>query len=238
MFIVLIILFLALFLIGIHYLTPYLFIFKQGYIPYFNELSAEKIADMRLFNALYTVYINHNTQVDTYWKTAKNDYFLALALSIFFVLFILVCTYFGMQFLLKIINGDANSTEKATKNLHGNASFAVLNDLIKQNLIKPKEPTSVKPTMILGKFNSQLIEFNQAKFVALAAPTRAGKGVGIVIPNLLHWQSSVVCLDIKGENFELTSGYRAQFSKIYRFDPFSTQTHAYNPLSYVSRNPQ
>jgi type IV secretion system protein VirD4 len=60
--------------------------------------------------------------------------------------------------------------------------------------------------------------------------------VGIVIPNLLHWNSSVICLDIKGENFDKTSGYRAGFSQIYKFDPFSLSTHAYNPLSYINRD--
>ncbi len=93
-----------------------------------------------------------------------------------------------------------------------------------------------KPSIVLGKFNQEFLYFEEAKFVALAAPTRSGKGVGIVIPNLLHWQSSLVCLDIKGENFDKTSGYRAQFSQVYKFDPFNEQTHCYNPLSYISRN--
>ncbi len=43
----------------------------------------------------------------------------------------------------------------------------------------------------------------------LSAPTRSGKGVGVVIPNLLNWPDSVVVLDIKGENFDITAGYRA-----------------------------
>ena len=74
----------------------------------------------------------------------------------------------------------------------------------------------------------------------LAAPTRSGKGVGVVIPNLLTYSDSVVVLDIKGENFDLTSGWRAsQGQKIYRLDPFATdcRTHRWNPLSYVSDDP-
>ena len=74
----------------------------------------------------------------------------------------------------------------------------------------------------------------------LAAPTRSCKGVGIVIPNLLDYQESMVVLDIKQENFDLTSGWRAsQGQEIYLFNPFAEdrRTHRWNPLSYVSEDP-
>ena len=64
--------------------------------------------------------------------------------------------------------------------------------------------------------------------------------MGIVIPNLLSYQGSVVVLDIKQENFELTSGFRARYGQsVYLFNPFAEdrRTHRWNPLSYVSRDP-
>jgi type IV secretion system protein VirD4 len=76
--------------------------------------------------------------------------------------------------------------------------------------------------------------------VALAAPPRAGKGVGIVIPNALNWPGSLVCVDIKRENWSLTAGYRARSGqKCYLFDPFAEdrKTARWNPFSYVSEDP-
>lgn len=67
----------------------------------------------------------------------------------------------------------------------------------------------------------------------VVAPTRAGKGVGVVIPTLLTFQGSVLALDVKGELFELTSrARRARGSKIYKFAPFDREgrSNCYNPV--------
>ena len=74
----------------------------------------------------------------------------------------------------------------------------------------------------------------------LAAPTRSGKGVGVVIPNCLNYSDSLVVLDIKLENFDITSGYRAAHGQeVYLFCPFDEngRTHRYNPLEYISDDP-
>ena len=74
----------------------------------------------------------------------------------------------------------------------------------------------------------------------LSAPTRSGKGVGVVVPNLLNWPDSVVVLDIKGENYEITSGYRAAHGQcVYAFSPFDEQalSHRWNPLTAVRTSP-
>jgi type IV secretion system protein VirD4 len=70
----------------------------------------------------------------------------------------------------------------------------------------------------------------------LSAPTRSGKGVGVVIPNLLNWPDSVVVLDIKGENYDVTAGFRARHGQaVYAFSPFDEEarSHRWNPLSTV-----
>jgi len=83
--------------------------------------------------------------------------------------------------------------------------------------------------------------------VLLAAPTRSGKGVGVVIPNLLSYEESVCVLDIKQENFDITAGYRQNVLKqaVYLFNPFAEdidihgqpapRTHRYNFLSAISK---
>ncbi len=73
----------------------------------------------------------------------------------------------------------------------------------------------------------------------LLAPTGTGKGVAFVVPNLLDWAESAIVHDIKLENFEITSGWRAsQGQKIYLFNPLgsTSKTHCYNPLDFVSKD--
>ena len=86
----------------------------------------------------------------------------------------------------------------------------------------------------------KLVRLPGQQFALLAAPTRSGKGVGVVVPNLLEYRGSVVVLDIKQENFDLTSGWRAaQGQAVYLFNPFAEdgRTHRWNPLAYVSQDP-
>ncbi len=119
--------------------------------------------------------------------------------------------------------------------LHGDARFARAGDLARHGMFAPA-PEGI----VVGRLGGKLIRLSGQQFVILAAPTRSGKGVGVVIPNLLEYQGSVVVLDIKQENFDLTSGWRAsQGQEIYLFNPFAEdrRTHRWNPLSYVSSDP-
>lgn len=119
--------------------------------------------------------------------------------------------------------------------LHGDARFAGAGDLAKQGMFKEGGNG-----IIVGKLGGKIVRLPGQQFVILAAPTRSGKGVGIVIPNLLDYQESVVVLDIKQENFDLTSGWRAsQGQEVYLFNPFAEdrRTHRWNPLTYVSKDP-
>lgn len=95
--------------------------------------------------------------------------------------------------------------------------------------------------VVLGKLGGKFMMHDLAKFLLLIAPTRSGKGVGIIIPNLLNWNHSAIVSDIKGENFAITSGFRASHGQaVYKFAPFDPlfETHRWNPLSYVSRDPR
>ncbi len=67
------------------------------------------------------------------------------------------------------------------------------------------------------------------------APTRSGKGVGLVVPTLLSWPGSAVVHDIKGENWQLTAGWRSRFSHCLLFNPTDARSAAYNPLLEVRR---
>jgi len=121
------------------------------------------------------------------------------------------------------------------KSLHGDARFAGAADLAKHGLFKKSDNG-----IVVGSFGGKLVRLSGQQFVILAAPTRSGKGVGVVIPNLLEYGESVVVLDIKQENFDLTSGWRAsQGHEVFLFNPFAEdrRSHRWNPLSYVSDDP-
>ncbi len=68
------------------------------------------------------------------------------------------------------------------------------------------------------------------------APTRSGKGVGLVVPTLLAWPDSAIVHDIKGENWTLTAGWRARLGRVLLFDPTNAGSAAYDPLLEVRRS--
>lgn len=128
--------------------------------------------------------------------------------------------------------GLAIAWRKKSSDLFGKARFADIEDIRQEKL-------DAKKGLVLGKFKNELLRLPGYEFVLLAAPTRTGKGVGFCIPNLLQFQDSAVVLDIKGENYNLTSEFRRRYmdNEIIYFNPFSENTKRWNPLSYVSSNP-
>jgi type IV secretion system protein VirD4 len=89
--------------------------------------------------------------------------------------------------------------------------------------------------VVLGQFNNQYLRHDGPEHVLCFAPTRSGKGVGLVIPTLLTWPGSAIVHDIKGENWTLTAGYRSGYSRVLLFDPTNASSSAYNPLLEVRR---
>ena len=89
--------------------------------------------------------------------------------------------------------------------------------------------------VILGRLGGRYLRHNGPDHVLAFAPTRSGKGVGLVVPTLLSWTGSAVIHDIKGENWELTAGFRTSFSHCLRFDPTDLRSARYNPLLEVRR---
>jgi type IV secretion system protein VirD4 len=91
--------------------------------------------------------------------------------------------------------------------------------------------------VILGRFGDNYLRHDGPEHVLCFAPTRSGKGVGLVVPTLLTWPGSVVVHDIKGENWHLTAACRATIGHVLRFDPTDPESCAYNPLLEVRRGP-
>ena len=115
--------------------------------------------------------------------------------------------------------------------LHGAARWAREGELRREGL-------RAKTGIVLGRKSGRPLVFGGPEHVMLYAPTRTGKGVGVVIPNLLTWPDSVVVLDIKRENWESTAGFRAAHGQDVRlFDPLDPEgrTARFNPLGHIDR---
>lgn len=124
---------------------------------------------------------------------------------------------------------------KTLKDLHGTAHWADMDDIEKAGLF-------VGEGVYVGGWQEgkhkyvQYLQHNGPEHVLAFAPTRSGKGVGLVLPTLLAWQHSSVTLDIKGENWALTAGYRKQLGHmVLKFEPTDTSgaSARFNPLAEV-----
>jgi type IV secretion system protein VirD4 len=89
--------------------------------------------------------------------------------------------------------------------------------------------------LFLGCVGGRYLRHDGPEHVMCFAPTRSGKGVGLVVPTLLSWTGSAVIHDIKGENWTLTAGWRSLFSHCLLFNPTDARSAHYNPLLEVRR---
>lgn len=179
-----------------------------------------------------------------YWKYYDRlppDYLTAfqvsagLALLIPTVVFLIVC---------------AGMLMKPKRELHGSARFANRSEIAKHGLLKKAFNPDEAPDLLIGKYGNNYLRWSGNEFLYLAAPTRSGKGVGIVIPNCLHYRDSMVVFDPKLENFLITGGYRAAHGQeVFLFNPAGKMpehernpnaplvSHRWNPCTYIRCNP-
>ena len=111
---------------------------------------------------------------------------------------------------------------------YGSARWADASDIRKAGLTQPAG-------VFLGRHGDEYLRHEGPEHVLTFAPTRSGKGVGLVVPTLLSWPASAVIHDIKGENWTITAGWRACFSHCLLFNPTDPKSAAYNPLLEVRR---
>ncbi|MFD1797997.1 conjugal transfer protein TraG [Paracoccus aurantiacus] len=118
--------------------------------------------------------------------------------------------------------------EAADVDTYGSARWAERKEIEQAGLLGPDG-------VVLGRLDGDYLRHDGPEHVLCFAPTRSGKGVGLVVPSLLTWPGSAIVHDIKGENWELTAGFRTRHGRVLRFDPTSMSSAAYNPLLEVRR---
>jgi len=142
------------------------------------------------------------------------------------------------------------NTAKASQYLHGSARWANVKDIRSAGLLG-RAPTlwdrvQGKPPVSHGgvyvgawldrKGRMHYLRHDGPEHVLTYAPTRSGKGVGLVVPTLLSWSQSAVITDLKGELWALTSGWRQKHArnKVLRFEPASASgSVCWNPLDEI-----
>ena len=120
----------------------------------------------------------------------------------------------------------AREVRKATT--YGSARWAEPREIRQAGLLQSEG-------VVLGRYKGSYLRHQGPEHVLCFAPTRSGKGVGLVVPTLLTWPGSAIVHDIKGENWGLTAGWRSRFGRVVLFDPTNTRSCAYNPLLEVRR---
>ncbi|MEA3264680.1 MAG: conjugal transfer protein TraG [Pseudomonadota bacterium] len=114
---------------------------------------------------------------------------------------------------------------------YGSARWATPRDLKRNGLLR-------SAGVFLGRAEDAYLRHDGPEHVMAFAPTRSGKGVGLVVPTLLSWTGSAVIHDIKGENWTVTAGWRSRFSHCLYVNPTDPRSAAYNPLLEVRRGTQ
>jgi len=146
---------------------------------------------------------------------------------------------FGGSFLcvavfFVITNRRSRELMRGSEDLHGSARWASEEDVERTGLTAASQGVYVGAWSRENTARLRYLRHNGPEHVLAFAPTRSGKGVGLVIPTLLAWSESAVVYDIKGENWAKTSGFRNQMGHLcFKFSPVEEVSSRFNPLAEV-----
>jgi type IV secretion system protein VirD4 len=131
-------------------------------------------------------------------------------------------------------NRRSRKLMEGAEDLHGSARWASEADIDRTGLIAARQGVYVGAWRRENSQRLHYLRHNGPEHVLAFAPTRSGKGVGLVIPTLLAWSESAVIYDIKGENWAKTSGFRNQMGHLcFKFSPVEEISSRFNPLPEV-----
>lgn len=132
---------------------------------------------------------------------------------------------------------SAKNKQKLNDSLHGSARWAGYDDIKKMGLLSSEGVVvgAFESKKLFGKNRKHYLIHNGAEHILTYAPTRSGKGVGLIVPTLTTWKHSVIATDIKGELWSMTAGYRQKYldNIVMKFEPASKNSVKWNPFDEI-----
>lgn len=202
-----------------------------------------------IYPTLFSKILGNPKELNSF-KISKNLYFLSpTLLSLMFTVpkaFAKTNSYFlwilGLEFFTWLVIAMPIHISRL-KDSHGTARWATFDDLGYSGFFKPTKYAKAfevnlleEKGVVLGEFNGRILRDNGKTHILLSAPTRTGKGVSVIIPTLVDsWADSVFVLDVKGENYQMTGGWRKKEfgNDILYFSPKKQNSCHFNPLAEI-----
>lgn len=154
--------------------------------------------------------------------------------DVFWMIGNLLMTAFALLFLFRLVtNPLIVHFGDTADDTHGSARFATHKEIAPM--------TRSGSGLLIGRDpkSKSLMRYDGPAHLLTMAPTRTGKGVGTIIPNLLTADRSVICIDPKGENARIAGRARETFGPVYILDPFAVTGKppaAFNPIDMLDVN--
>lgn len=203
-----------------------------GALSFYTQYVAHKFSyNAALGNPLYEKFYNPFNGPAWYFKYYQHypkTFYEALVITGFLLGIVVIFAF--------VIIVHRQRSLRFIKDLHGSAAWANFNEIKEMGIIQEEDDDN---GVIIGGYQAggfkYYLQSNSPDHAIMIAPPRSGKGVGVVIPTALTWQESMICMDLKGELWQLTAGARkAKGQKVLKFSPGSIKENCqYNPLSEI-----
>lgn len=169
------------------------------------------------------------------WILWQGDYFDEYSLFFRTLNITMIFIFVAIFIIFILIRLLALRKSKTHNDVHGTAHWMSSKVLKETGLVGEKQGVYIGGYEEANKL--KYLKHNGPEHILAFAPTRSGKGIGLVLPTLLDWRESVIVLDIKGENWALTAGWREQYAnnRVLKFDPTAAEglSVKFNPLEEI-----
>ena len=194
------------------FISPYVKNFFPGYVS-LKAGSLSLYSPYALYHA-YTQFWHYPMMRHAFWFAAGGTILSTLAVAVW-----------------QFIAVGKKQRSLFESDLHGSAHWATAKEVARMALLPANKSKPSRRICYVGgypdgpagggKGHLRYLQHAGAEHIIAFAPTRSGKGVGLVLPTLLGgWRESVVVHDIKGENYLLTAGWRRSIGqRVLKFNP-------------------
>ena len=203
-----------------------------------NSICTQFVADRLAYNPVLGTPLFGNVYNPFAWWEWFREFYGYAPYTYLYALLIFIGGFVLSVMACRLFVGIKTRSSRKHEGSHGTAAFATFEQVKATGLIHDKNGSGV----YCGGFYDEkadltyYLRHDGPEHIAVFAPTRSGKGVGLIIPTLLSWPESVFVLDIKGENYAMTSGWRQKHANniVLRFDPANPAgSCAWNPLEEI-----